>query len=148
MDVVLPLLQGADGHLASRCISRPALLSCRRTVQRPSALRPCRPWSWPSRSHSWTTSFSGAFPTSECTSQQQGLLGDIVPRQTCMQRRGVLFYFILVFCLFRATPWHVEVPRQGSNYSAVVADLCHSHSNRGSEPKQRPTPQLMAALDP
>ena len=31
---------------------------------------------------------------------------------------------------------------------AVAAGLHHSHSNVGSEPRLRPTPQLMAMLDP
>ena len=31
---------------------------------------------------------------------------------------------------------------------AVAAALHHSHSNAGSEPYLRPTPQLMAMLDP
>ena len=30
---------------------------------------------------------------------------------------------------------------------AVAAGLCHSHSNTGSEPCLRPTPQLIAMLD-
>ena len=31
---------------------------------------------------------------------------------------------------------------------AAAADLHHSHSNKGSEPRLRPTPQLMATPDP
>ena len=31
---------------------------------------------------------------------------------------------------------------------AVAASLCHSHSNGGSKPPLRPTPQLTARLDP
>ena len=31
---------------------------------------------------------------------------------------------------------------------AVAANLRQSHSNVGSEPRLRPTPQLMATLDP
>lgn len=42
------------------------LISCRRTVRRLSALRPCQPWSWLSRLPFWTTSSSEAFPMSEC----------------------------------------------------------------------------------
>ena len=30
----------------------------------------------------------------------------------------------------------------------AAADLCHSHSNVGSEPHLQPTSQLMAMLDP
>ena len=31
---------------------------------------------------------------------------------------------------------------------ATADGLCHSHSNAGSEPRLRPTPQLMATPDP
>ena len=52
------------------------------------------------------------------------------------------------FLLLRATP----VPCGGSQakglIGATVAGRCHSHSNMGSEPHLRPTPQLTAMPDP
>ena len=36
----------------------------------------------------------------------------------------------------------------GGRTGATVASLGHSHRNTGSEPCLRPTPQLMAMLDP
>lgn len=64
------------------------LISCRWTVRRPSASRPCQPWSWLSRSPSWITSFSEAFPTSECyphscrplSGRNSRLRVDIIPK--------------------------------------------------------------------
>ena len=37
----------------------------------------------------------------------------------------------------------MEVPRLGGRIGAAAAGLHHSHSNAGSEPCLRPTPQLM-----
>ena len=58
---------------------------------------------------------------------------------------------ILFFCLFVFSgphPQHMEVLRLGGLTGAVAAGLHHSHSNVGSEPRLRPTPQLTATLDP
>ena len=38
---------------------------------------------------------------------------------------------------------HMEIPRR-----EVESELHHSQGNSGSEPRLRPTPQLMATLDP
>ena len=37
-----------------------------------------------------------------------------------------------IFCLFRAAPWHRS--QAGDQIRATAANLCHSHSNAGSEP--------------
>ena len=42
----------------------------------------------------------------------------------------------------------MEVPRLGGLIRAAAAGLRQSHSNAGSEPCLRPTPQLMATLNP
>ena len=47
----------------------------------------------------------------------------------------------LPFCFLGPHPQHMEVPRLG-------ASLHHSHSNKGSKPCLRLTPQLRATLDP
>ena len=42
----------------------------------------------------------------------------------------------------------MEVPRLGDRIGATGAGLCHSHSNSGSKPRLRPTPQLTTMPDP
>ena len=58
------------------------------------------------------------------------------------------FFFFLVFCLFRAAPMAYGGSQARGQIGAVPNGLCHSHSNAGSEPHLRPTPQLMAMPDP
>ena len=54
----------------------------------------------------------------------------------------------LVFCLFlfvfRATPAAYGGCQARGQIGAVAASLLHSHSNKGSEPRLRPTPKLIA----
>ena len=54
----------------------------------------------------------------------------------------ILFYFILLF--FRAEPTAYGSSQARGQIRAAAASLHHSHSNMGSEPQMRPTPQLMA----
>ena len=54
-----------------------------------------------------------------------------------------LFYFV-----FRAALVAYGGSQARSQMRATAADLHHSHSDIGSEPHLRPTPQLMAMLDP
>ena len=60
-------------------------------------------------------------------------------------------YIYIYFCLF-AFPRAALTVHGGSQargpIGAVAIGLCQSHSNVGSEPRLRPTPQLMATLDP
>ena len=58
------------------------------------------------------------------------------------------FFFFLVSCLFRATPMAYGGSQAGGLIRAVATGLRQSHSNTGSELCLRPTPQLMATLDP
>ena len=58
-----------------------------------------------------------------------------------------LSFFVCVFCLLRASR-PMEVPRLQGRIKAIAAGLHHSHSNTGSEPPLRPTPQLTATPDP
>ena len=53
------------------------------------------------------------------------------------------FYF---FCL--AEPASYASPQARGRIRAIAAGLHHSHSNTGSEPHLRSTPQLTATLDP
>ena len=58
---------------------------------------------------------------------------------------------ITIFCLFafsRATPSAYGGSQARGLIGAVAAGLRQSHSNTGSEPHLRPTPQLMATPDP
>ena len=59
--------------------------------------------------------------------------------------------FVCLFCLF-AISWVAPMAYGGSQargrIGAIAASLRQSHSNVGSEPCLRPTPQLTATLDP
>ena len=52
------------------------------------------------------------------------------------------------FGLFRATPVAHGGSQAPGPIRAVAAGLHHSHSNRGSEQRPQPTPQLTATPDP
>ena len=58
------------------------------------------------------------------------------------------FYFILFFAFSRAAPTAYGDSQARGLIGAVVASLCQSHSNVGSESCLRPTPQLTAMPDP
>ena len=55
--------------------------------------------------------------------------------------------FCFVFFLFRATPTYGSSQAR-SRIKAIAAGLHHRHSNRGSELRLRPTPQLTATPEP
>ena len=55
-----------------------------------------------------------------------------------------IFFFFLSFSLFRATPMAYGSSQARGRIETVAAGLCHSHSNSGSSPHLRPTPQLTA----
>ena len=57
-----------------------------------------------------------------------------------------LFLFFFFFLLFRAIPVTYESSQARGQIQATVPR--HSHSNAGSEPHLRPTPQFMAMPDP
>ena len=54
----------------------------------------------------------------------------------------------LFFLLFRAAPEAHGDSQARDLIGATAASLCHSQSNARSEPRLRPTPELMATLDP
>jgi len=59
-----------------------------------------------------------------------------------------LFYlFFLSFCHFLATPAAYRGSQARGRIGAIAMGLRQSHSNAGSEPRLRPTPQLTATLD-
>ena len=63
-----------------------------------------------------------------------------------------MFLFADSFCLFVCfllfwVPTAYGSSQAGDQIGAIAAGLYHSHSNVGSEPCVRPTPQLMAMLD-
>ena len=58
------------------------------------------------------------------------------------------FLFFFFFCLFRATPITYGGSQARGQIGDVAAGLHHNHSSAGSELRLRPTPQLMAMLDP
>ena len=56
--------------------------------------------------------------------------------------------FFFLFGLFQAAPAAYGGSQAGGWIRAVAMGRHHSHSNSGSEPRLRPTPQLTATLDP
>jgi len=60
-----------------------------------------------------------------------------------------IYLFIYLFiCYFRAAPMAYGGSQPRGQIGATTAGLCHSHSNTGSEPRLRLTPQLTATPDP
>ena len=57
-------------------------------------------------------------------------------------------FFFLGGVLFRAEPMTYGSSQARGQIGTVATSLHHSHSNARSEPHLRPTPQLMATLDP
>ena len=57
------------------------------------------------------------------------------------------FFFNFLFFLFRATPTAYGSSQARGLIGAAASGLHHSHSNMGSEPHLRPTPQLRAMPD-
>ena len=75
--------------------------------------------------------------------------GGRVPSFNCSKEVFLFsFFFFLAFCLFRAIPAAYGGSQARGPTGAVAAGQSHSHSNAGSEPSLRPTPQLTAILDP
>ena len=61
----------------------------------------------------------------------------------------ILFLFVFVFFAFSRAALKAYGGSQARGpVGAVDASLRHSHSNVGSEPRLRPTPQLTATPDP
>ena len=65
--------------------------------------------------------------------------------QSCLQTESLLLF---IFCFFRATPEAYGGSQVRGRIGAAAAGLRQSHSNLGSEPHLRPTPQLTATPDP
>ena len=60
--------------------------------------------------------------------------------------RSCFFFFFFFF--FMAAPSAYGGSQARSQIGTVAANLYHSRSNAGSEPRVQPTPQLMATPDP
>ena len=72
------------------------------------------------------------------------------PFCVCVCVCEIMLLFIYLFSLFvfsRATPVALGVSQARGPVGAVATGLCQRHSNMGSEPLLRPTPQLMATPD-
>ena len=59
-----------------------------------------------------------------------------------------IYFYFYFFVFYRATPRHNRDSQARNLIGAVAAILGQSHSNVRSEPHLRPTPQLLAMLDP
>ena len=66
--------------------------------------------------------------------------------RACSQLHFLLW--LSFFAFSRAAPVAHGGSQARDLIGAVATGLCQSHSNMGSEPCLRPTPQLMATLDP
>ena len=70
----------------------------------------------------------------------------------CEMVKFIVFYYLFIyFCLFafsRAAPAAYGGSQARGQIGAVATGLCQSHSNAGSEPHLRPTPQLTAMPNP
>ena len=60
----------------------------------------------------------------------------------------LIFLDFFIFCLFRAIPVAHGACQARSLIGTIAAGLHHSHSNVGSKPHLRPTPQLTAGIKP
>ena len=85
-------------------------------------------------------------PISE--SEFGGSESNLLARDLSHMLLSLFFFFFFVFYLFRATPTAYGDLQARGQIGAAAAGLCHSHSNAGSEPRLRPTPQLTAMTDP
>jgi len=59
-----------------------------------------------------------------------------------------IYSYFFIFCLFRAALVEYGSSQARGQIAAVAASLRQSHSNAGSKPRLRPTPQLTAMPDP
>ena len=60
----------------------------------------------------------------------------------------ILFIYLFFFFLLKAAPAAYGGSQARGLNGAVAAGLHQSHSNAGSEPRLRPTPQLTVTPDP
>ena len=56
--------------------------------------------------------------------------------------------YLSIYLFFRTEPMAYGSSQARGRIRAVATGLHHSHGNMGSEPRQQPTPQLMATLGP
>ena len=86
----------------------------------------------------------------QCVNKSKLIWHSTNRRQNCplpaLSTMKMAFYFILFF--FRTIPMAYGGSQAGSLIGATAANLCCSHSNARSEQHLRPTPQLMAMLNP
>ena len=74
-----------------------------------------------------------------------GLRGPAFPQNSWSERQ---VYFLFFFSLFRATPTAYGGSQARGQIGDRAASLHHSHSNTGSKPHLRPTPQRTTMPDP
>ena len=64
-----------------------------------------------------------------------------------IQAPSLVLFFFGLFAFSRAAPMAYGGSQARGRIGAVATGLRQSHSNMGSEPRLRPTPQLMATPD-
>lgn len=126
--VAFPFPAGSPSSLSFQCYGAPLLLQLHQTL--PFTLCPTQSLSvW-----CWEVS-----PASSPRSQHT----DSLPFNYF-----ILFYFFVFLPFLGPLPWACGGSQARSLIGAVATGLRHSHSNVGSKPCLRPTPQLIAMLDP
>ena len=66
----------------------------------------------------------------------------------CLKPQFLIFIILFYFLLFRASSMAYGGSQARGQLGATAAHPHHNYSNTESEPYLRPTPQLMAMLDP
>ena len=70
----------------------------------------------------------------------------VCPKVAYVCSKKMIFFLSFVFLGLHMQ--HMEIPRLGVESELQAASRHHSHSNMGSKPRLRTTPQLMATPDP
>ena len=80
--------------------------------------------------------------------QKQGLHNSVLSTRSCTEKHLIQVFFFFVFLpFFGPLPQHMGGSQARGLIGAVAASLRQSHSNAGSKPRLRPTPQLKATPD-
>ena len=93
---------------------------------------------------SWARDWTQTRAVSSNPSLSSGSTGSI----SHWAREHLTLHSFFFFLLFRAAPTTYASSQARGWIGATAADLHHSHSNAGSEPRLRPTPQLKATPYP
>ena len=85
-----------------------------------------------------------------CPSHQRHFLRLVCREQSSIEHTEMYwsFLFVCLFCFLGPNLWHIEVPKLGVDLELELPAYPTAMGNTRSEPCLRPTPQLIATLDP